>query len=326
MDSVISIYGILHYLFLVAQMAVSQSEIAVVGHFAIDRISLPGRSRPVAILGGSVTYVSLVAKRLNATVSIISNVGEDFPEAYMWWLKEEGVNLSNVKKIAKQKTTNFQLFYDNSFNRTLYLKSKSPIISESDLPSSLSATIVHLAPIAGEIPAGLIPRMKKVSQVLSLDPQGLLRRFDRTGKATLRPLIDNNMLRLIDIYKSSIAEIKILTRNSDLISAINYVHNLGVKTVIVTLGDQGSILSEPGILRQIPACSPRVIVDPTGAGDAFIGGFLTEYLSSKDAFWCACVGSAAASLVVEGIGPTFFGKKDEIYERARSVYEKEIKQ
>ena len=54
--------------------------------------------------------------------------------------------------------------------------------------------------------------------------------------------------------------------------------------------------------------------------------FLTEYLRQKDSTWCACVGSAAASVVVEGLGPTYFGKKEEIYRRAKILYEKELKQ
>ena len=68
------------------------------------------------------------------------------------------------------------------------------------------------------------------------------------------------------------------------------------------------------------------LVDPTGAGDVFMGGFLTEYLREKESVWCSCVGSAAASLVVEGIGPTYFGSKEKIYQRAKVLYEKELKQ
>lgn len=307
-------------------MTDSNFDIVTIGHFAIDNIHLPNRTKPFSILGGSVTYVSLVAKRLNANVSIISNVGEDFPEAFFWWLREEGINLSNVNKIAKKKTTNFELFYDEDFNRTLRLKNKSPTLVESDFPSSLRATAIHFAPIANEISLKLISKMRNRSQLLSLDPQGLLRRFDKTGKANLRPLFDYAPLSLIDVYKSTLEEIKTLTKNSDLNLAINYLHNLGIRIVIVTLGAKGAILSENRKLHQIPTCSSRVLVDPTGAGDAFMGGFLTEYLNNKDAFWCACVGSASASLVVESIGPSFSGGKKEIYERAYSIYEKEIKQ
>ncbi len=92
------------------------------------------------------------------------------------------------------------------------------------------------------------------------------------------------------------------------------------------MGAKGSVLSIEGTQYNIPACPSQVIVDPTGAGDVFIGGFLTEYIRQKETICCACVGSAAASVVVEGIGPTYFGNKEEIYLRAKILYEKELKQ
>ncbi|MBS7621419.1 sugar kinase, partial [Candidatus Bathyarchaeota archaeon] len=49
--------------------------------------------------------VSLSAKRLGANVSIISKVGGDFPEAYLWWLSQEGIDVSKVAKIKQEKTT-----------------------------------------------------------------------------------------------------------------------------------------------------------------------------------------------------------------------------
>ena len=308
-------------------MEIQNSDVAVVGHFTIDSIRLPSRSAPFVVLGGSVTYVSFVTKRLDATVSIISKVGGDFPEAYMWWLGEEGIDLSGVTKLANEQTTRFELGYSKDLsNRTLRLKSKASSINVSDLPHSLRAKAVHVAPIAGEISYEVVERLKGCAEVLSLDPQGLLRRFGKTGNVTSRGQVDKRLFSLINIYKSSLDEISALTGHSDLKSAIKAVHEFGVETVIVTLGAKGAVLSVMGTLYNIPACSSRVFVDPTGAGDAFIGGFLTEYIRQKDSLWCACVGSAAASLVVEGIGPTFFGEKEEIYQRARSVYEKEIKQ
>jgi len=307
-------------------MAFQNSDVAVVGHFAIDNIRLPSRSAPFVVLGGSVTYVSFVTKRLDATVSIISKVGGDFPEAYMWWLGEEGIDLSGVTKLANEQTTRFELRYSKDLsNRTLKLTSKASAINVSDLPLSLQAKAVHVAPIAGEISYEVVEQLKGCAEVLSLDPQGLLRRFSKTGNVTSRAKVDKRLFSLINIYKSSLDEISALTGHSDLKSAIKAVHDFGVETVIVTLGSKGAVLSVLGTLYNIPACNSSVFVDPTGAGDAFIGGFLTEYIRQKDSLWCACVGSAAASLVVEGIGPTFFGEKEEIYQRARSVYEKEIK-
>ena len=307
-------------------MATQISDVAVVGHFAIDTICLPKRSSPFVVLGGSVTYVSFVAKRLDAVVSIISKVGGDFPEAYMWWLREEGIDLSSVTRFANEQTTHFELGYSKDLsNRILKLKNKGSTINPNDLPCSLQAKVIHIAPIAGEISYDVVEKLKGSAEILSLDPQGLLRHFNKRGKVTSRAPVDKRLFSLINIYKSSLGEITALTGHSNLNSAIDAVHDFGVKTIIVTLGAKGSVLSVERTLYKVPPCDSRVLVDPTGAGDAFIGGFLTEYISQKDALWCACVGSAAASLVVEGIGPTFFGEKEEIYQRARSVYEKEIK-
>ena len=307
-------------------MAAQDSDVAVVGHFAIDTINLPSRASPFVVLGGSVTYVSFVAKRLDSSVSVISKVGGDFPEAYMWWLREEGIDLSSVTKLADEQTTRFELGYSKDLaKRTLKLGSKAPPLNVSDLPRSLRAKAVHVAPIAGEISYKVVKKLKRCAEVLSLDPQGLLRKIDKTGNVTAGSRVDKRLFSLVNVYKSSLDEITALTGHSDLKSAVNAVHDFGVKTVIVTLGAKGAVLSVEKTLYNIPACNSRVLVDPTGAGDAFIGGFLTEYIRQKDAYWCACVGSAAASLLIEGIGPTFFGEKEEIYQRARDIYEKEIK-
>lgn len=308
-------------------MAIQDSDVTVVGHFAIDSIFLPSRPHPFVVLGGSATYTTLAARRLDATASVISKVGGDFPEAYKWWLQQEGVDLSGVVKVETDQTTRFELKYSKDLsNRTLKLKSKASPINISDLPNSLRAKTIHIAPIAGEISYEVIAHLKRCTGVLSLDPQGLLRSFDTAGNITLRPSIDKRLLNLINIYKSSLDELTATTGHSDMQSAIKTIHDLGVETVIITLGTKGAVLSISGTRYNIPACKPAHVIDPTGAGDVFIGGFLTEYIRQKDSLWCACVGSAAASLVVEGIGPTFFGESEEIYRRARSIYEKGIKQ
>jgi sugar/nucleoside kinase (ribokinase family) len=85
------------------------------------------------------------------------------------------------------------------------------------------------------------------------------------------------------------------------------------------------MVSVEDTIHKVPAYKPEKIIDPTGAGDAFIGSFLAEYINGEDCSWCSYMGSAAASLVVEGVGPTFFGDKEEIYRRARLLYGKEIK-
>lgn len=301
-------------------------DIVSVGNFSIDSIVLPDRRMPFVVLGGSVAYVSFAARRLDARVSVISKVGNDFPVAYLWWLRQEGVDLSSVVKVENVQTTRFELKYDSGLlTRTLRLNGKAPAITADDVPNSLKAQIIHLAPIAGEITYEVAEKLKSHAEVLSIDPQGLVRTFDENGNVTHGSLADKRILELVNIYKSSQAEIMSVTNQSDINSAVKVIHDYGVETVIVTLGAKGALLSIENNVYDIPACKPEKVVDPTGAGDAFIGGFLAEYVNGENHVRCACVGSAIASFVVEAPGPTFFGDKERIYQRARLLYEKEIK-
>ncbi|MDH5375805.1 MAG: PfkB family carbohydrate kinase [Candidatus Bathyarchaeota archaeon] len=282
---------------------------------------------PFVVLGGSVAYFSFAARQLDATVSVVSKVGDDFPGAYVWWLEQEGIDLSGMVKVEDAQTTRFELKYSNNLsNRKLRLKNEAPPITVNDLPKSLKAKAIHIAPVAGEVSYKVVKKLKNCADLLSLDPQGLVRKFDEKGNVTLGSLKNKRILELVDIYKSSLNEIKAATGRSRLDSAIKAVHDYGVETVIVTLGMKGAVLSVEETSYNIPAYKSKKIVDPTGAGDVFVGGFLAEYIRGENSLWCACVGSAAASLVVEAAGPTFFGDKAEIYRRAHVLYEKEIKQ
>jgi sugar/nucleoside kinase (ribokinase family) len=293
----------------------------------MDSIYLPERQAPVVVLGGSAAYVSLAASRLESRVAVVSKVGNDFPEAYRWWLEQERINLSGLFKLSDAQTTRFELKYnDDLSDRTLQLRAKAPPITVEDLPNPLKAGAVHLAPIAGEISYEVAESLRKCADVLSLDPQGLVRSFDENGNVSRGTLADTRILSLIDIYKSSQRELEAVTGISEMRPAVKAIHDHGAKIVIVTLGAKGAALSYEDMIHDIPPCTPSKVVDPTGAGDAFIGGFLSEYVEGANIPRCACVGSAVASFVVEGVGPLSLGDKTQVYERARAVYEKEIKQ
>lgn len=302
-------------------------DIVSTGHFAVDSIFLPERKTPFVVLGGAVTYVSLAARRLDARVSVISKVGSDFPEAYNWWLGQEGVDLSNVLKAKDTRTTRFELKYNSDFSdRDLRSECRVSPLTVEDVPNPPRAKAVHIGPIASEVAYDLVEKLRNCGEVTSLDPQGLVRRFDENGNVSLGPLMDERVLGLVDIFKSSLSELRAVTGLLELEPAVKAIHDHGVKIVIITLGSNGAAVSVEDTIHSVPAYKPERLVDPTGAGDAFIGGFLAEYVRGEDCCWCSCVGAAVASLVVEGIGPTFFGDREEIIRRARVLYEKEIKE
>jgi len=299
-------------------------DLVTVGHFSIDTITVPNTTSPKRVLGGPPTYVSLAAARLGARVSVISKVGEGFPNRYVEWLKANGVGVSWLQRVKGAFTTEFVLDYAD-FKRRLRLKSRAPSISLEDIPASLRARAIHVAPIANEINPDVINELRERTKLLSLDPQGFVRSFDKQGNVRLRRWEGQRVLEHTNVYKSSTEEIEMVTGLKNLRSAVKLIRNLGVKVVLVTKGVRGSVLLSENVFCDVPACRSRVVLDPTGAGDAYIGAFLAEYVRGKEPQWCACVGAAAASFVVEEVGPAVFGEREETHARAREIYEKGIK-
>ncbi len=298
-------------------------DVAVVGHFSLDVLKLPTRSEPYRVMGGAVTFVSLAALNLGASAAVVSKVGADFPQSYMNRLLSAGVDVTGIVNARKEKTTSFELTYNKDLSeRKLRLNARGEAIAAADLPADLEAKAIHIAPIAAEIPYKVVAQLRKCAGCLSIDPQGMTRRFGRDGSVECCNEMDGRILPLIDIYKSSAEEISTLTGKADLREALAAVHVLGPGTVIATKGDEGCVVSVSGEIFSVPACRSTRVVDPTGAGDVFIGAFLAEYVRGHDTRWCACVGSAAASFVVEDVGSSFFGDKEEIYFRAGAVYKK----
>ncbi|UCC33840.1 MAG: hypothetical protein JSW53_02220 [Candidatus Bathyarchaeota archaeon] len=298
-------------------------DLVVVGHLAIDSILSPETVVPRHVLGGPPTYVSMAARKLDAKVSVISKVGEDFPEDYVGWLKVNGIDLSGLKIVKNVSTTRFVLTYEGE-ERQLQLTSRASPITPEDIPDSLESRAIHISPIANELSASVVDKLRTFAETLSLDPQGFMRRFDENGTVFPKDWKDNRILEQVDICKSSLDEIKMVTGLTNLRLAMERIRDYGVKTVIATMGMKGSAMLHEEKICSIPACAPRALLDPTGAGDAFTGAFLAEYVKEKDPVWCMCVGSAMASFVVEGVGPRIFGEKKEVYERASEIYEKDV--
>jgi sugar/nucleoside kinase (ribokinase family) len=306
----------------------NNSSICVVGSFSLDSIMVPGRDKAFHNLGGATTFTSFAVKTLGESIAVVSRVGGDFPEAYLWWLREEGIDISAVKRYVQESTTSFELCYSNNFSeRLLKLTCKGAPLDFDDLPCDLSVKAIHVAPIADEINYEIMEHLKSCCDFLSFDPQGLLRRFDENGNVSLNlsQKMDKRVLDLVNVCKVSLDELFVLTGLSELDAAVKAVHDVGVETVVVTMGAKGSLLSVEGVCYSVPACKSSMVVDPTGAGDVFIGAFLVEYLRGEESLWCASMGSAAASMVVEGLGSTFFGDRQEILKRATFLYEKELK-
>ena len=294
-------------------------DLVTIGHFTLDLISTSKLAEPVLSLGGPPTYVSLVARKLGVKVSVISKVGEDLPRTYLTWLKKNDVDLSGLREVKGHLTTRFILRYIDG-RRVLKLENLAPPIYPADVPD-LRSRVIHISPVFNEVSASTIAKIRGLTQFLSLDPQGFVRDVNKYGKVYLKRWNQPEVLGQIDIYKSSLEELRKIAEVRDVKSAMREIQSYGVKIVMVTMGARGSILLFEETFYKVPALKPQISKDSTGAGDAFIGAFLAEYVKGKDVVWCACVGSSAASLIVEEVGQgKFLWSRQEVYERATKIY------
>lgn len=244
-------------------------DIVTVGHFAIDHIQSKRFEPPKKLLGGPPAYVSIAARKLDARVGVVSKVGDDFPDEYTKLLSSNKVDLFGVKKVKNSSTTSFVLKYMNG-NRQLLLKSHAPSILKEDVSLPFEAKAIHIAPIAGEISCEVIEELRKKADTLSLDPQGFLRRFDANERVNLKKWADRRILEQIDVFKSSLHEIRKIASSKNLKISMKEIQDFGVKIVIVTLGGKGATLLFDKTFHRIPAIQPKELIDPTGAGGTFL--------------------------------------------------------
>lgn len=285
--------------------------IAVVGHIAIDRIITSSGER--LQLGGPPTYVSLITNLLGVSLAAATKIGGDFPETYASELKLRGLDVRDFT-VQTAKTTRFVLDYTRA-ERGLGFDSICALIDPGDVVGLPEAVI--LAPIVQEIPKETLAALD--SPVLALDPQGFVRRLDPGGSISLHPWLDLDLLHRVSVFKASERELRLVAGIGGW-EGLDRLRKLGVDVAIETRGREGARIQHRDKRIIVP---PHLgdTVDMTGAGDAFIAGFFSEYASGEDVEWSSAVGSASASAVVETVGPSIKISRSEHLERAEKIRE-----
>ncbi len=283
--------------------------IGVVGHVAIDHIIT--RSGERRQLGGPPTYVSLITNLVGVPLTAATKVGGDFPREYASELAMRGLDIRG-DVVPSAKTTRFVLDYTGA-ERGLGYESLCAPIEPRDVEGLPDASI--LAPIVGEIPVETLRAIK--SKVLALDPQGFVRKLEPGGSISIRPWRDVELLSRLSVFKASERELRLVAGEGGW-TGLEQLVGLGVKVAIETRGGEGANIRHAGGRMIVPAYSGET-VDTTGAGDAFIAGFFSAYASGEEVEWCAALGSAAASAVVETVGPRIKIGKAELLERAEML-------
>ena len=236
------------------------------GSIALDTTRTPFKTVE-RVLGGAASYFSLSANFF-APVSVCCVVGGDFPGESWALLAGKNIDLSGVQQKIDGKT----FFYDSTFSFDLYhrhanktelnvLGEFEPMVQEK----AKKCAFVYLATMPPEKQLSVLKQAsgKKLAfmDTIELYIQG-------SRKALLETMAHVDGIILND------AEARMLADDTNLIRCGKKVQALGPKIVIIKKGEHGSLLFYDGHVVPFPALPLESIIDPTGAGDAFAGGFV----------------------------------------------------
>lgn len=275
--------------------------VLAVGTVAFDDIETPfGQEK--GVLGGSAMYICMAARFLTPNARLVAVVGNDFPKAYVDVMEDAGVDLRGLDMDPDGKTFTWggRYHYDLNDRDTLYTELNVLSGFDPELPEAyLDSRVVCLG---------------------NLDPSIQHRVLDQTPDAAFTVLDTMNywiertpeslrtVLSRVDCLVVNDAEARELADHPNLIRAARLIRDLGPEILVIKKGEHGALLFIDDTVFSVPAYPLENIQDPTGAGDAFMGGF-AGYLSSQpevtlDALKQALVfGSAIGSFCVEEFGP-----------------------
>jgi len=250
------------------------SEILVVGSLAYDSIQTPSGKVDRA-LGGSANYFSLAAS-LFSKVRVVGVVGEDYDQSDYELLHSRGVDLSGLSKVPG-KTFHWAGSYEGDMNEAKTLKTELNVFEHFNpqLPEHFrDSSFVFLANIAPELQLQVLEQVK-APKFVGMDTMNFWISIKK------EKLIE--VLKKVDLVLINEGEAKMLTGAANAISAAPLITAMGPEAVVIKRGEYGFAMYSKGEGYFIlPAMPIPTVVDPTGAGDTFAGGFFGYLAAQKE--------------------------------------------
>jgi sugar/nucleoside kinase (ribokinase family) len=297
-----------------------------VGNPVYDSIITPLSRTNGRVLSGCSTNACLAAKKLGlGKVGLVGCVGPEFEAGFRCDMGGFGIEVS--VGTASTGTGGFQLIYDEKGDRTLDVLGVAGGISSKDFPEEfLQSRVIIIGPILGEVDRDLIEFLRySTSSELFLDPQGLIRSVG-VDKRIIHNCDRGDFAKIaqqVDFVKPNEFESRIITGETDPVLGLCRLREMGVKLPIITLAERGSLLLEGDVLHRIPPY-PTKAIDPTGAGDVYAGSFVTYYEHGGTLEESSLYASAAASIMVEQVGPGFLLSERDVKERMNSIRDRVV--
>ncbi|MCI0415741.1 PfkB family carbohydrate kinase [bacterium] len=273
------------------------SSIVVIGTVAFDSIRTPFGDAP-NVLGGSATFFAMAA-RIFTKVQLVAIIGKDFPHEYIRLFEEQGIDLEGLAS-AEGKTFRWTGEYEDNMNVRHTIETQLNALQDfrAELPKSYRKTpIVFLANINPDLQLKVLDQLES-PKLICCDTMNLWIVNNRQDL--------EKVLQKVHFFIISEEEAQMLANDHNIIRGARAILKMGNFSLIIKRGGYGAILfTQQNEIFAIPAYPLENVVDPTGAGDTFAGGFV-GYLAAQGRIDLPTIqkammfGNIAASFCVEG--------------------------
>jgi sugar/nucleoside kinase (ribokinase family) len=275
--------------------------VTVVGSIAFDAVKTPFGSRE-RMLGGSAVHFSLAASFFDE-VRVVGPVGEDFGEDEYAVLHVRGVNTDDIERVAGGKTFFWSGEYGWDLNDRVTHDTQLNVFAEFEpklSETSRAADVLFLANIQPDLQREVREQCAN-ARFVALDSMNMW--IDVARDSLIRTIGGVDCLLLND------AELRQLTGEPNLVRAAKRIREWGPRVIVAKQGQYGaSMVTEEGFFA-LPAFPLETVIDPTGAGDCFAGGFMGYVAAHPEGaldhdLLCRAMayGTALASFNVEEFG------------------------
>lgn len=273
--------------------------ILVLGTVALDTVKTPfGKKKDM--LGGSAAHFSMVA-RLFTEVHLVAIIGGDFPGKYIDFLRRKGIILTSLIRDRKNKTFKWEGSYEGDLNTALTLNTELGVLScfkPSIHKEQRKIKYIFLANVDPDLQRELLHKIDRPS-LIGLDSMNYW--INNKRRSLMR------LLREVNIYVANDQEARQLSGEVNLLKAAKKIHSFGPDMVLIKKGEHGVIFYSDKFQFCLPAYPTDKVIDPTGAGDSFAGGFMgylakVKKINASNIKNALVYGTVAASFNVEGFG------------------------
>lgn len=281
-------------------------QLCCIGYITRDKIVTPGNT--VYMPGGTAFYFAKAISRLQAEDFLLVTALAEEDRAAADDITNEGIE---VKLVPTAHSHSFENIYgDNPNDRRQRVTAQADPFCIEDL-KDVQADIIHLGTLlADDFSLEVIKHLAGKS-TLAADVQGFLRKVENEKVYPVDWAEKKEALKYIHTLKANESEMEVLTGCSEPHEAALLIADWGVKTVLLTLGDKGSLIYSGGQFYDIPAYPTLQVVDATGCGDTYMAGYLYKRSQGASYEEAGCFAAAMCTIKLQSHGP-FNGTEEAI--------------